>query len=449
VYEYQDQGIEFLRRTGRAILGDDPGLGKSRQALLAAEGRTLIVAPAMILDSGVWQDEVARWRPDLDVRAVAYSSLCQREKTERGGTRVLEVPKPEYLGPWDTVICDEAHYLKGRKTNWTLAAEKLRTDRLYLLTGTAVPNWAHELYMLLKFCHPKDRRFTSYWRWVGEWFHINLVQVDRMGTTTRKIGGLVGCTDECEGLCEHWVAFQEANLGDCFLRRLRDDVLGELPPLTEQHLVTPMQPEQRRVYKALKKDFIATTESGAEIVAWTKAAQVTKLARIATSTELVDPTTHSSGKLDVIRELLDERRQSNTLLLAYFQDTAQALLRLCAELDLPALAILQQTPKAQRREIKDRFQSGGWPVLVTTIELIKEGVTLTRADGVIFTEHSYRPSSNEQALRRIHRIGQERPVTAYHLWTEDSIDEGMRPLLAEKTDQQIKALPIAELLKLI
>jgi len=435
VYEFQQDGTDFLQETGRAILGDDPGLGKSRQALLAATGRTLIVAPAMILDTDTWHNEWQRWRPDLDCTFVSYTSLCAR--VDR---KVEPKPKPEYAGPWDTVICDEAHYLKNRTTSWTRAVAKIRTGRLYLLTGTPIPNWAHELFMLLQLVHPKDSRYTSYWRWVGEWFTINEVVVNRYGRTTKQIGGLrPGLT---------WQQFQEQNLEGVFLRRCRDDVLPELPPLTEQHIVVPMESEQARAYKQLREDFITWLDSGVEVVAWSTSAQVVQLLKCATSTATLAPGTgsHSSGKMRVLGELLSEPSEP-VLVICHFRASAVEAVRVAESVGRRPVWLRAQASKLERARVVAQFQAGEIDVLVSTVELIKEGLTLTRADRVVFVEHSYRPSSNEQALRRVHRIGQVRPVSAVHLWSGDSLDVGMRELLRDKTDQQVRALPVRAVLE--
>jgi SNF2 family DNA or RNA helicase len=86
------------------------------------------------------------------------------------------------------------------------------------------------------------------------------------------------------------------------------------------------------------------------------------------------------------------------------------------------------------------FQAGKLDVLVGSLETISEGLTLTAADLVIYVEHSWKPSRNEQALRRIHRLGQTRPVTALDYVTPGTVDEGKRELLATKTDRQMRTL---------
>ena len=98
-FAYQEDGIEWLRRrvaaNGTAYLGDEPGLGKTRQLLLASVEPVLWVAPALVLDSGTITDEVERWTPGLDVTQVPYSSLNARERTPKGGTRPINRLRPE------------------------------------------------------------------------------------------------------------------------------------------------------------------------------------------------------------------------------------------------------------------------------------------------------------------------------------------------------------------
>lgn len=450
-WSFQDDGIEWLRQRPRALLGDEPGLGKSRQLLMAAEGRTLIVAPAMVLDGGVWEDEVARWRPDLDATLVPYSSITDREKTAKGGSRPLPRLRPEYRGRWDTVILDESHYIKGRGTTWTEAVQKLKTDRLHQATGTPIPNWAHELFIALRLLHPEEAKpggeFGSYWRWVKKWF---TTWQSRHNKHAVDIGGLLRCNKECHSLptCEHWVEFHRENLGDLFLQRLRDDVLPDLPPLTMQTYEVPMVPAQAKAYKELKKDFITWLESGREIVAWHKGAQTVKLAKAATGLDVLDPEVHASGKLEVLERLLLDRSVP-TLVVAHFRPTVEAIERVAVRRCAKRTAVVMggMTSGTRRQRIKD-FREGKVDVLVATIDTISEGLTLTQADTVIRVERSYRPSRNEQVIRRIHRIGQDRPVTAIDLVTKGTMDQKIIKLLDAKTDQQMKALRPQDLIPL-
>lgn len=435
MYEFQDEGIAWLGAHAHALLGDEPGLGKTRQLLLAAEGSTIAVVPAML--EGVWRKEHALWRPDLQLDIIPYSSLCAREKTARGGSATLPVLRPELRGlHYDTGIFDEGHYLKGRKTDWTKAAKQLQLDRRWLATGTPIPNWADEVFMIAQILHPGDRRFTNYWKWVERWFEVKAGY-----RNTMKVAGLR--PDRT------WEQFNAENL-DLMLRRTWDQVNLQLPPMRHQTIEVQMTPKQRRFYTALKKDYTAWLPEGREVVCWSAGALSVRLLQSATALETIDPTARGgSGKLAMLEQLLSDWGGQPALVVCHFRETASAIAGVCERLKLPhLLATGVLSPKA-RYAVAERFQAGEAAVLVATIESIAHGLTLTRADRIVFVERSYRPSYNEQVRRRILRIGQSRPTLRVDLVTKDSVDERVVSLLERKTDQQMQALGARELASLL
>jgi len=440
---HQVQGIDWLRSRPRALLADDPGLGKTAQALLAAEPPVLVVAPAML--AGTWRNEIALWRrewQDEDVAWVSYSSLC-----ERNGYKVNPVVRQQYLRDWKTVIFDEAHYLKNRKAKWTKAALSLakHTERLMLLTGTPIPNWAHELYIPLRLLHePSSGAYSSYWRWVETYFSWWTPRWG--GGTAREIGSIRNDVG--------WDVFAEENdLGTLMLRRRREDVLRDLPSLTESTIEVPMTTPQRKAYEELKADYFTwLEEAGAEVAAFSDGALYIKLAKVTTGlATLIDQPEMAtgSGKMDALAELLDEREGSPVVVFSHFRSTAHCIARLGRSLGWRVGIIMGGIPQQQRDALVDEFQRGDLDLLVGTLETLGEGVTLTRSATCIFVEHSWRPSKNEQAMRRLHRIGQKAPVTVIHLITEKSLDQRIMALLAAKTGQQMQTLRAAEFAALL
>lgn len=435
---FQKTGIDFLNTQGRAILGDDPGLGKTAQLLHAAQGRTLVICPAMLQQ--VWWDEIAKWDIDLDITITSYSSLCRRAPDARGHlTRVLPVPRLEFNDAWDTVICDEAHYLKARSTKWTQALKRIamNCDRLYLATGTPVPNWAHEIYMLLLLLHPTDRRFTNYRRWLLYWFDT---WNPPWGGT--KIAGLKGR--------HSWEKFARDNsLNTDFLRRTREEVLPDLPALTEQTLQVEMTPKQRKFYNDLKKNYIAQTDAGVSVSSWTDGGLHTKLAQACTGVEILDPTAPPGGKLLALSDLLSDRKHLPIVVFTVFRETARQVTSMAIQLGRAVSQVHGGMTLPDRQGEINNFKTGVADMLVGTLGTISEGLTLTQADTCIFVERSWRPSTNEQAMRRLHRIGQTRPVTVIYLETANSIDAGMTKLLAKKDDQVIQMLSAAEFARML
>lgn len=452
LFKHQAEGVEWLNDRPYSLLADEPGLGKSAQELLVATEPVLVVAPAMVLDAGVWDDEIARWTPDLDVTQVSYTSICQRGKRGKVERDSLGNPivrlKPEYgERHWGTVIADEAHYLTGRKTSWTHAFEQLQFDRVGLATGTPITNWASGAYSLLRQLYPDQRRsgqrFGSYWRWAREWFNVGptlwakmAVQIDE---ATAHIGPKLGVT---------WADFYEGNWGDRMLLRLRDDCL-DLPPLTTQEWRVKMVPAQRRAYKQLRDDFITWSDGGEEIAAWSSADQMVKLLKCLTGLEVLSGD-KGSGKLDALRQILVDRPRQ-TLVVAHFQDSVEACDRVAQEVGKNSRWLHGGSSPNDRRAHVHAFQRGEIDVLCASIELISEGLTLHQggADQVVRVERSFRPSKNEQVARRLHRIGVERPILMIDLLTADSLDIEVADLLRRKTDQQMRALGLAGVRKLL
>lgn len=462
-YEYQREGIEAIQAKGRILLADEPGLGKSRQTIEALDGgKVLVVAPKLILSSGTWDDEIAKWsdHPELWTQA-AYTGLNQRGARNR----IMEEAKPEYLQQFDAVVLDEAHYVKGRGTSWTKAVEQISarnsSSAFVALTGTPMPNWAHEVFTLLRLLYPEDARsrpghvvrFGAYQRWLNEWF-VRKVNPFSSQPGSELIGGLLGCGNR-EGCrnrppndpCEHWLEFTEANLGARFLRRLRDDVLDELPPLTEETILTPMDTDQARMYRELKKEWVTETPEGEEVITWTVGSRNVLLDRITTSGWFASMTGEPrGGKLERLRHDLSSRSQP-TLVLAHYRDSVEACARVAETTGARAGFVHGGVSKSG--EVVKAFKDGKLDVLVGSLETVSEGLTLTQADMAIFVEKSYKPSRNEQAMRRVHRIGQTRPVTVLDYVTPKSVDSNKRLLLKEKTDQQMRALTAAQFTALL
>lgn len=416
-------------------LYDEPGLGKSAQLLLGSEEPMLVVAPAMVLDSGTWDDEIEKWAAGADVTQVSYSSLCVRNPRgkvyrDHNGVPIVSV-KPEYARRWRTKISDESHYLKGRKTSWTAGFFEVEADDTRVATGTPIPNWAHEAFTQLQLLYPEEarpgKRLGSYWRWAREWFEVGSTLWSPMA-----VGDLLpGVT---------WEEFDRANWGDRMLLRLRKDCL-DLPPLTESTWMVDMGPAQKRAYKELRQDFVTWLDSGTEVAAWTSGSQIVKLMKCTTGLEVLDPSVRGSGKLDALRTILSDRPLP-TLVVAHFRDSVAACARAAEEVGATVRAVHGGTSRVNRRQFIREFQGGDLQVMVASIEVIAEGMTLHQggADQIVRVERTARPSKNEQVLRRLHRMGVQRPVASIDLVARDTIDEKLLEQLASKTDHQMQAL---------
>ena len=455
---YQQENVDWIKREKRVLLADEPGLGKSRSALegVAGSSRVLIVAPSLVLEAGVWHDEVERWGDDDTLYYVgAYSHLNDRIKTgkTKSSTRPVKKLRDEYKGHWDAVIVDEAHYIKGRDTKWTWAVDQLakNTDMLVMLTGTPIPNWAHEVFTLLRALEPNEahpgRKYGSFWRWAEQWFDTTPT---RFSNGNPVVGELLACTPECllrnaNDPCAHYRAFAEANFGAKYMRHLRSQHL-DLPGIEFVDIPTPMAPDVSSSYRQLKKDF-ATDVGDHEVLAWSQGAKNVMLDKMTTSPWLLHREGEPyGGKFEQLREDLRSRTRP-TLVFAHYRDSVEAAARVAESVGCRAGFIHGGTTDKQNAKMVRDFKHGKLDVLVGSLETLAEGLTLTVADTAIFLERSYKPSRNEQATYRVYRMGQENAVTIKRYLTPNSVDTGKEKLLATKTDRQMRTLSAADLLR--
>ena len=458
---HQALGVEWITRHGRGLLGDEPGMGKTRIAIEAfdrPDTRVLVVAPAMVITGGTWENELARWANHPEsFTVVPYTSLNVREKTgkTKSSTRPVKKLKPEYAGEYDAVILDEAHYIKGRATSWTWAVQRIsrKAGKLLAMTGTPVPNWAHEMFTLLQVVYP-DRavpggELGSYWRWVETWFQVTPSYFHE----GNDIGGLIACTPACRRRpandpCEHYWRFMEVNFRGKFLRRLRKDCL-DLPEVTTQTIQCPMSATQKRAYNSMKKDYLAELEGGAEVVAWTDGAKNVALDRITTTPWLLqqegDP---RGGKLERLKFDLSSR-SNPTVVFAHYRDTVDACVVVARSLGARAAGVHGGVDKRRAGQYIKQFKEGKLDVLVGSLETLAEGQQLTVADMLILVEVSFKPSRNEQARMRVDRMGQVNPVTILDYVTPGTVDERKRKLLAEKTDHQMRVMSAGDFASLV
>ncbi len=415
----------------------------------------LVTAPAMVLEGGTWDDEIAKWRPEwepgVDIVQVPYSMLTARTTEQREDGRRVSVPQAkargEHLREWGTVIADEAHYIKGRKTLWTKAFQEIANpkinERVWMATGTPIPNWAHELFTQACVLDPEaaqtGARLGSYWRWVAQWFDT---------TPTRWSKGQPSVGAFKDDTPEGWLAFYEANLGDQYLARTWEDVLPDLPPMRFQQIDCPMTKNQAKAYKDLKRDFLAVLDTGNEVMAWSKGGLNEKIRQCATGLEVLDPEAQGSGKLDRLRTLLTDR-PGQAFVVAHYRQAVEACARAAAEVGRTVAFVHGGSSKSERQAAVRAFKDGSLDVLCGSIETVAEGLNFENCHFVYRVERAWRPSRNDQVARRIRRLSNLQPKVCIDLVTPNCVDSKMLPVLATKTDQQIKVLRAREIAALL
>lgn len=386
---YQAFGAKFALAQGKVMLGDEMGLGKTIEALAAlshlqSEGAThfLVVCPASVLVN--WTHE-ARRHSHFDAYRLHGAELRRSLAawTRRGGIGVTtyqalqSVQLPEDIDIAMLVV-DEAHYVKNPRAQRSknVGRHVADTDRVLFLTGTPMENRVEEFRTLVGQLQPA------------------------VAASVRSVDGLAGAT-----------RFRQA-VAPAYLRRNQSDVLEELPEKIETEEWVELSGADLAAYR----DAVASRNFMA-------------MRRAAYAPATVD----GSAKLERMCEIVDEAlvNERKVVVFSYFRDVVGAVLNVLGDRALGPLT--GSVSPIERQALVDDFTARDEPtVLVSQIEAGGVGLNMQAASVVILTEPQWKPSVEAQAIARCHRMGQIRPVDVHRLLAEDSVDERMLEVLAEK-----------------
>jgi superfamily II DNA or RNA helicase len=386
---YQAFGAKFALVQKRAILGDEMGLGKTIEALavichLHANDRryALVVCPASVLVN--WMHEVRRhsdlqaWRIHGSDRAAALQAWVQRGGvaiTTFDGAKSLRIPDGV---PLDVLVVDEAHYVKNPRAGRTRTIVGLveRAERALYMSGTPMENRVEEFKVLAGQLQP----------------------------------AVAGRIDSGLGLLG--AATFRATVAPVYLRRNQDDVLSELPPRLEMQAWVDLEGEDLSAYRSavLAGEFMRMRRAAYEPGT---AAGSAKLARL----------------VDIVEEAATSGQK--VVIFSFFRDVLDTINSLLGSLAMGPLT--GSVAPARRQELVDQFTARSGPaVLVSQIEAGGVGLNIQAASVVILAEPQWKPSTEEQAIARCHRMGQVRRVEVHRLLAEESVDERMLEILATK-----------------
>jgi superfamily II DNA or RNA helicase len=448
---YQVQGQAWVRHLldhhVGAVLADDMGLGKTVQAISAlvadaGKGTTLVVAPTSVLRN--WQDELSRFGPTLKVglmhgpkRDDVVSGLPKGKHDVVVTSYALLRRDLEALKKIEfrTVVLDEAQAIKNADSQTARSARSLRSRRRLALTGTPIENRPAELWSIMDFLNPG-------------FFGARARFEERLGTPAAAGDPRA-------------VAALRDRVRPFILRRTKEQVAPELPPRTEVVIRCPLSDGQRTLYEAVrqaalqelgprkgaeggrrprgKKGKEEGAKEGAGNNAGTRRIQVLaallRLRQVACHAALVpggDPSI-PSGKMDLLLESLQNVIDEGHKALVFSQwtsllDLVEPLLR---EAGIGFVRLDGST--RDRAAVVAEFQGeGGPPVFLISLKAGGTGLNLTAADYVFHLDPWWNPAIERQATDRAHRIGQTRPVIAWKLVAEGTVEERILELQAGK-----------------
>src|SRR4051794_34212476 len=405
---FQWAGVRYALDARRAFIADEQGLGKTIEALAALEADSafpaVVVCPASLKLN--WEREAARWLPQRSRTVVSGrgTAIPPADITILNYEIVADHRPSLTLRRPSALVLDESHYCKNPRAKRTQAVRKLASalpaDALRLaLSGTPVTNHAEEIVPQLRI----------------------LGRLDEFGSGARLQRQFQGKDSE-ERL--HWHLRRR-----CFVRRLKRDVLPQLP--AKRRVALPMALDNEDESRLAERDFVAWLreqpldlgELDAKIAAALRAerlAQLNALKRLA-----------ARGKLAAAIAWIHDFLESDEPLVVFSHHTeVQAALRA----RFPEAGHLVGADSQAARDATVRaFQDGsGNALLICSTLVAGQGITLTRASNVAFIELEWTPALHDQAEDRCHRIGQHDAVTAWYLLAAHTIDETMSEILERK-----------------
>ena len=416
--DYQKRGYDWMFALDRmrmgGILADDMGLGKTAQIIALLQttreaGRTsLVVAPTSLTYN--WLSEFRKFAPDLSVTVLTGNGTQRagliRHFTTHGDMDVVISSYPlirrdialmkDY--PFRFVILDEAQNIKNAGSVAAQAVKQLQADTRFALTGTPMENGVGELWSLFDFVLPG--------------------YLPGYNTFLRKYQD----GENAEDLLRRIHPF--------LIRRLKQDVLEELPDKMETTLTARMTPEQERIYRASLErlrpriDQLMDEKGGRGRIEVLSA--ITELREICCHPSLVmSDYRGGSGKEELLIELLPEmiRDGRRVLLFSQFTSMLKLLKRRLEENGFTTLYLDGDTPAGDRLNLTERFNQGEGEIFLISLKAGGYGLNLTGADMVILYDPWWNPATEEQATDRAHRIGQEKKVQVVRLITGETIEE--------------------------
>ena len=448
LYDFQKDGIRFLIQARRAILGDDMGLGKTAMAIMASEvtdsDRILIICPNTL--KGHWETEINKWAPGQDV-SVLRGSYKKKKETIEGferGFLVINIettryPRTKRVGGhsliggllairWDTIIVDEAHSIKNRKSKQTEGVNWLasRTERVYLLTGTPIMNRVDELWSPLHILYPS--RYPSFWTFVKQHTVVYKKEIIIYSKQKkRKIARFIRVIDGKPIRPKEL----RAEIAPVFLRREKEEVFPDMPPKIYQKMWLDMEGEQLRIYRDIEQTAMAQIDDDTTVITAGILAQLTRCKQVAVSTGLIGGKAEGV-KIDALVDILHGTDQK-VLVFSQFAEAIKLVARRLEGEDISYVTFIGETKEKDRDNFIKQFQTNPEiQVFLATTQAGGVGITLTAASLVVFLDKQWTPAVNEQAVDRTRPHMQTRSVQIIELLVRDSVDELIEKVLTGK-----------------
>lgn len=414
---YQIKGAKTIRAfKGRALLADEMGLGKTIQALYWCMKTTkarpiLVICPASIKYN---------WQREANMHVGMTSEVLEGEKQPKGKkitNHPITIINYKILPFWldyierldpKVVIIDEGHYIKHRGSGRSKNCKKLgrKSKHCIILTGTPLTSRPSELWHLLHILYPK--LFSSFFSYAMKFCNAKKTFWGWQYKGAKNLGEL-----------------HELLLETCMIRRLKVDVLKELPPKSRHIVIVDI--EKPKEYKKAKNDFIGWLGKKSKAKA-KKAERAKTLVKISYLKQLA-----AELKMKSVFNWVDNFLEQSDGKLIIFMKHKAIMKKLVDEYGKLSVRVDGSVTGRDRQVAVDLFQrSAKKRLFFGNIDAAGVGITLTAASTVLFIELDWAPGKHMQAEDRAHRIGQNDNVMIYYLIAKGTIEEEFCELLQKK-----------------
>lgn len=431
---YQKAGVSYASSARRTFIADEMGLGKTVQSIATVDyvqdsyPAVVVCPPSLVLN---WVTEWNKWLPHRRIAAVT-----NRKDFPEKDTYDVVVVGYSNLPHWEkkltghrSYIFDESHYCKTPAAQRTKAAVKVARSApkdgvVLCLTGTPVTNRPNEYASQLEILG-RLKEFGGLW---GFYRRYCGAYQDSFGQW--NISGH-----------SHLDELNERLRGSCYIRRTKDQVLTELPPVLHSKILVEGSPAIMKEYKKAQEDILlyiaerarqlaieqGKPSYGAAIHAMIKAEANEHLVRLSVLRRI-----SAKAKMAAVTEWIDARIENGkkVVVAAHHREIVDEIARKYGNLRIQGgmpVEEVEQNKKLFQDESIDKA-----PVIVLSIQAAKTGHTLTAAEECLFVELPWTPADVDQTYSRLHRIGQKGSVTATYMLTSGTIDEEIYELIEKK-----------------
>lgn len=433
--EYQKTGFKWLKTmTGYGfggILADDMGLGKTLQVIsfvLSEKGTTsapsLVIAPTSLVYN--WYEEIKKFVPEMKVAIISGTPRKRQESIKEISPADIAVTSYPLIRrdidlykeiEFAYCFLDEAQHIKNPNTINAKTVQQIKAGGYFALTGTPIENSLTELWSIFNFVMPG---FLNNHHAFQKKYELPAAKGEDPTALTE--------------LSRHVRPF--------ILRRMKKDVLKELPDKIETKLTAEMTGEQEKLYLAFLKQAKGEISKEISAAGFDRSrikilAALTRLRQICCHPSLfMENYTGASGKLLLLQEVLADALASGHRILLFSQFTSMLdIIRAHLEQQQTGYLYLQGSTKAeQRQEMVRAFNAGAGSVFLISLKAGGTGLNLTGADMVVHYDPWWNPAVEEQATDRAHRIGQKNVVQVLKLITRGTIEEKIYNLQHKKKE---------------